>query len=331
MARPFIGTWDIKEKESLMIMHLSANRLLLGAALLAGTLQAQHASIAPLFQLTRVQGACHVRRPGDTAFAPAIDNKAYPFGTAIQTGPAGSVVIAFTGADTAIDVSAVMGASTEVRVERAPDASTNRIIILLAGEIQVLADRDTPAQALAVAMPDYTVSGFTGRAVMTKLPATADLGTTRVSAVKGGLIIAGSQFAVSGMRAGCTLRIEAALDRSLTRITPEDGETVITLDNGTPEPLLFSAVPNATVKIWREYAPIGGRLIVAVFAVGPDGKHPECYAFSVGRDGLVAVDAGDIEKAAQSANPPAATPPASPTTPIEGTPAPDANAGISPK
>jgi hypothetical protein len=314
-----------------MIMHLSANRLLLGAALLAGTLQAQHASVVPLFQLTRVQGACHVRRPGDTAFAPVINNKAYPFGTVIQTGPAGSVVIAFTGADTTLDLSAVMGASTEVMVDRAPDASTNRIIALLAGEIQVLADRDTPAQALAVAMPDYTVSGFSGRAVMTKLPATADLISTRVSAVKGGLFIKGSQFAVSGMKAGCVLRIEAAADRSLTRITPEDGETVITLDNGTLEPLLFNAVPNATVKIWREYAPVGGRLVVAVFAVGPDGKRPECYAFSVGREGLVAVDAGEIEKAAQSATPPAATPPASPTTPIEGTPAPDANAGMSPK
>lgn len=314
-----------------MIMHLSANRLLLGAALLAGTLQAQHASVVPLFQLTRVQGACHVRRPGDTAFAPVINNKAYPFGTVIQTGPAGSVVIAFTEADTTLDLSAVMGASTEVMVDRATDASTNRIIALLAGEIQVLADRDTPAQALAVAMPDYTVSGFSGRAVMTKLPATADLISTRVSAVKGGLFIKGSQFAVSGMKAGCVLRIEAAADRSLTRITPEDGETVITLDNGTLEPLLFNAVPNATVKIWREYAPVGGRLIVAVFAVGPDGKRPECYAFSVGREGLVAVDAGEIEKAAQSATPPAATPPASPTTPIEGTPAPDANAGMSPK
>ncbi|MEI8353949.1 MAG: hypothetical protein WCG22_05515, partial [Lentisphaerota bacterium] len=56
--------------------------------------------------------------------------------------------------------------------------------------------------------------------------------------------------------------------------------------------------------------------------------HPECYAFSVGRDGLVAVDAGDIEKAAKSATPAAATPPAAPTTPIEDTPAPDANARL---
>jgi hypothetical protein len=311
-----------------MIMHLSANRLLFGAALLAGTLQAQHASVVPLFQLTRVQGACQVRRPGDAAFEPAIDHKAYPFGTAIRTGPAGSAVISFTGTAADMDLSAALGAASDAIVERAPDAPTNRIITLLAGEIQVLADRDVPAQALTVATPDYAVSGFTGCAVVTILPGTIDLISTRVSVVKGGIRIDGNQFAVAGVRAGCAFRIETAADRSLTRITTEAGEAVITLDKGTPESLLFNAVPNATVKIWREYAPVGGRLIVAVFAVGPDGKHPECYAFSVGREGLVAIDAGEIENAAKSASPADATPPASPQTPADVKPSPDADAGL---
>ncbi|MBM4164059.1 MAG: hypothetical protein FJ222_06430 [Lentisphaerae bacterium] len=295
-----------------MIMHLSANRLLLVAALLVGTLRAQHASVVPLFQLIRVQGACHVRCPGDTAFGPAIDNKAYPFGTTIQTGPAGSAVISFTGTSATLDLLAMMGAATEAIVERAPDAPTNHIITLLAGEIQVLADRDTPAPALVVATPDYAVSGFSGRAVVKLLPAAADLISTRVEVIKGSIAIDGNQFAMASVPAGCAFRIETAADRSLTRITTEDGEAVITLANGTPEPLEFNAVPNATVKIWREYAPVGGRLIVAVFAVGPEGKRPECYAFSEGREGLVAVDAGDIENAAQSARSGAANPTASP-------------------
>jgi hypothetical protein len=310
-----------------MIMHLSVHRLLLGAALLTGTLQAQHASVVPLFQLTRVQGACHVRRPGDTAFAPAVDRKAYPFGTAIQTGPAGSAVIAFAGAAAERDPSVTLGEATQAIVERAPDAPTNRIITLLAGEVQVLADRDTPASALAVATPDYAVSGFSGHAVVTILPAAADLLSTRVSVVKGGVRIDGNQFAMAGVPAGCAFRIETAADRSFTRIAVEAGDAVITLDNGTPQPLLFNAVPNATVKIWREYAPVGGRLIVAVFAVGPDGKHPECFAYSAGRAGLVSVDAGDIENAAKAVNPADAARPVSPPPPAEGTPAPDVDAG----
>ena len=41
------------------------------------------------------------------------------------------------------------------------------------------------------------------------------------------------------------------------------------------------------VKIWREKAPVGGRLIVSVLATGPDGKGRESYAFAVGRNNVV--------------------------------------------
>ena len=43
----------------------------------------------------------------------------------------------------------------------------------------------------------------------------------------------------------------------------------------------------STVKIWREKAPIGGRLIVSVLATGPDGKGRESYAFAVGQNSVV--------------------------------------------
>ncbi len=327
VVRPFSESSD-NEEELLMIMHPSTARLLLGAALLAGTLEAQHASVIPLFQLKNVQGACYVNRPGATASEPAIDHKAYPFGTSVQTEPAGSAVIAFTGSFTDVDISAAMGKSTDVRVDREPGTPTNHIISLLAGELQVFADRDTPEQALSVATPDFSVYGFSGRSAVKVLPATADLITTRVAVAKGGVSIIGNQFSVANMRVGCALRIESTPDRSLTRITSEAGEIVITLENGTDEPLLFNAYPRSTVKIWREYAPVGGRLIVAVFAVGPDGKRPECYAFSVGRTGVRSVDDEDIDK--ENADQPAADafvpPPAAlPEIPVQVTPAPDAD------
>jgi hypothetical protein len=306
-----------------MIMHLSANRVLLGAVLLAGTLQAQNASVVPLFQLTRVQGACHVKRPGGTAFESAVDNKAYPFGTVVQTGTDGAATIAFTGTAADRDLSAALGANAEAIVDRASDAPANRIITLRAGEVQVLAAGEIPAQTLAVVTPDYAVSGFTGRAVVTILNATDDLISTRVSVVKGSVTIDGNQFAMARAEAGCAFRIETGGDRSFTRIAAEAGEAVIALDNGTPAPLSFKALPRAIVKIWREYAPVGGRLVVAVFAVEPDGKQSACYAFSAGREGLLTVDAQEVEPASKSVNPADATPPAPPQTPADATPAPD--------
>jgi hypothetical protein len=303
-----------------MIMHLSANRVLLGAVLLAGTLQAQNASVVPLFQLTRVQGACHVKRPGGTAFESAVDNKAYPFGTVVQTGTDGAATIAFTGTAADRDLSAALGANAEAIVDRASDAPANRIITLRAGEVQVLAAGEIPAQTLAVVTPDYAVSGFTGRAVVTILNATDDLISTRVSVVKGSVTIDGNQFAMARAEAGCAFLIETGGDRSFTRIAAEAGEAVIALDNGTPAPLSFKALPRAIVKIWREYAPVGGRLVVAVFAVEPDGKQSACYAFSAGREGLLTVDAQEVEPASKSVNPADATP--APDVDGSGIPAP---------
>ena len=50
-------------------------------------------------------------------------------------------------------------------------------------------------------------------------------------------------------------------------------------------PVAMSA--QSMVKIWREKAPVGGRLIVSVLATGPDGKGRESYAFAVGRNNVV--------------------------------------------
>ncbi len=286
-----------------MIMRLSAPRLLLGAALMAGTLAAQQASVTPLFQLNNVQGGCEVKRPDATAFEAAVNRRAYPFGTVVRTGPTGEAVVEFSSASYDAPLTSIaLKNGSEAVVDRDAAALTNHIVRLVAGETHVFADLETPERALTVETPDYAAFGFAGRAVIQVSPATTNLITTRIGVVKGGLKISGNQFSVERMRGGCALLIETAADRSLTRIIGETGETVLTLENGTEEPLQFAAYPRSIIKIWREFAPVGGRLVVAVFAVGPDGKHPECYAFAVGQPGMVSTDT-DLVVADEAAEP----------------------------
>ena len=63
------------------------------------------------------------------------------------------------------------------------------------------------------------------------------------------------------------------------------GATILPETSNVLLPVTMSS--GSTVKIWREKAPIGGRLIVSVLATGPDGKGRESYAFAVGQNSVV--------------------------------------------
>lgn len=273
-----------------MSMRLPALRSLVGVACLVGTLAAQQATPPPLFQLMNVDGSCEVKRPDADAFEPAVNRKAYPFGTAVRTSAEGRAMVLFAPPSSETpSASALLKAATDAVIDRDPAAISNGVLRLQTGRVEVFAEADTPAHALTIETPYYRVSGFTGRAEITSAPASAtpELHATRIAVAKGRVTVTGDQFAFTDLRAGSAFAIDTTADRGLTRITGETGETVITLENGTDEPLAFAARPRSIIKIWREFAPIGSRQIVAVFAVGPDGKRPECYAFAVGQPGMV--------------------------------------------
>ncbi len=318
-----------------MSMRLPALHSLVGAVCLAGTLAAQQASSPPLFQLINANGPCEVRRAGADAFEPAVNRKAYPFGSTVRTGAGGKVMVLFSPASADAPTASVqLSEATEAVVDRDPAAVSNGIFRLQAGRVDIFAETDTAPKALTIETAGYAVSGFTGRAEVEILPAPPELQSTRVAVAKGRAIVAGDQFTFAEMRGGCAFVIETAADRGLTRITGEGGETVVTLENGTGEPLAFPARPRSIIKIWREFAPVGGRRIVAVFAVGPDGKRPECYAFAVGQPGMVSSESlaeetpGEAAEAAAPGTAAAAAPAAAADAPAAGMSAEDVDAAF---
>jgi hypothetical protein len=232
----------------------------------------------PLFRLTNIKGTCLVRAPGATAFVPAVNRKAYPYGTAVQVAQASEAVVLFSP-----DNSIMMFGPAEASVEVQSDNAEGRTLRLTSGEARTFIDEGLPEKAITVETPVATCDAFSGRSTI-KLSRDADTTLVlQVEAASGNTRVTGPQFTVAKLKTACILQIRSSPDRSLTRLVNNGGDYTIALDNGTGTPVQFESTSKASVKIWREYAPVGGRLIVSVFAVGPDGKGRECYAFAVGQ------------------------------------------------
>ena len=231
----------------------------------------------PLFRVTNVKGVCQIKRPGAAAYEAVINDKAYPFGTAIRTAKDAEAVIMLSDNN-----AAKVYAESDVVVLLPEDAATNRVLRLDSGKIQTSIMDGLPEKAVAIETAAAACDSLNGRS---EVSFRRDKDGMRMEAtvINGGMRVFGPQFAVPRIKAGGALAIFSSADRSITRLMNLSGDCKIELDNGTETPVVTDATAKSTVRIWREHAPVGGRLVVSVFAAGPDGRGKECFAYAVGR------------------------------------------------
>lgn len=264
---------------------MNANSLKRGwtvLALMAGPLLA--APFDPLFRVMEPREPCQVRLPGTESFEPALKGRAYPFGTTVRTGAGGGATIRFSREKDDVQ----LGPDTQATplADSADDAA--RILRLDRGRLAASLAPATPTNALVVETPVGRVVNLAGRCNIA-LAAGADAFTLDVQADQGGSLgIVGPQFVIPVLRNGFAVRIVTARDQTYTRIGNTQGDYEVLIDNGTAELLPIRTTTRATVRIWREHAPIGGRLIVSALATDPDGKSEQFYAFAVGRPSVEA-------------------------------------------
>ncbi len=244
-------------------------------ALMAGALAA--APFDPLFRVMNPNGLCEVRKPGSSVTEPASKGRAYPYGTAVLTGRDSSAIVVLSKND-AIQ----LGADTAVTVSSDLDRPENKILRLDRGHIVSSTNPDNEAEALIVETPVGRAQALSGRCSFV-LQATTDDFTLDVHAESGTLSIDGPQFRVPELKNGYKMRITTTRDHSMTRLYNTLGDYTLLIDNGTPDPLQIDTSTQSSVRIWREHAPVGGRLIVSILATGADGKGRECFAFAVGQ------------------------------------------------
>lgn len=233
-----------------------------------------------LVRLINVQGSCEVNNPDTKQFVPAQNNKAYPLGTIVRTGVGGSVSLVFSAQE-----SVQILEKTEVSFAAAASNTNTRVVHLVSGKIKTNLRDNLPEGSFSIETLNTACKNVAGRADFS-LTTEANYETFQVATITGVSLIQGPQFHIPALRAANTINIQTAQDRSLTRLTSVSGDFSVALDNGTETPVTYGMSPKAVVKIWREKAAVGGRLIISTLVVSPTGKAHHRFAYADGRADL---------------------------------------------
>ncbi len=233
-----------------------------------------------LVRVLNIHGTCEVNNPDVGQYASALDNKAYPLGTAFRTGADGSALLAFSDRETV-----QLGPNTEVAVAAADKDAKARIVRLVSGKIKTDLRDNLPEGSFGIETPNASCKNLAGRGEYSLLT-DADVETFQAATITGSARVDGPQYHIPALRAANTVNIQTAVDRSLSRLTSVSGDFAIILEKGSEEPVNYGMSPQAVVKIWRENAPVGGRLIISTLVVSPTGIARHRFAYAEGRNEL---------------------------------------------
>lgn len=269
-------------------LNRAASLAVVGVLTLATSLQAQSFDI--LFRLSGVKGNCHVKKPDAAVFVPAINGKAYPFGTMVRTGSDGETFVILSPDD-----SLRMLPQSELAVFEPEGtlSNANRIIRLDQGRLEISLRDNLLEKSLVIDTPVASCDSFVGRSRIElwkgKKLAKDKLDLLLLVRTENGTIrVNGPQFSVPKMKSGSALRIESSSDRSITRIINESNDYLVNIENGTDTPVPLETNTRSTVRICREHAPVGNKLVVSVLETAPDGKGKGNFAFVLGDPTLTA-------------------------------------------
>ena len=244
----------------------------------------------PLVRIMNIQGACEVKNPDVGKFVPAQNNKAYPLGSVVRTGPGGSAFVAFSSQE-----SAQLLDNTEVIISAMEKNPLGRTLRLISGKVKTSLRDNLPEGSFSIETPNANCKNVAGRGEFS-LTSEANMETFQAATITGSALIEGLQFRIPALRAANTINIQTAHDRALSRLTSVSGDFAINLENGTDTPVTYGMSPKAVVKIWRENAPVGGRPVISTLVVSPTGKAIHRFAYAEGRANLAT---GELIAAAQ--------------------------------
>lgn len=270
-------------------------KISLFAAMMLATGLASADGTIHLFRIKSPVGDCQVRPKGKMEFEPVMKGKAYPFGSAVKTGIGSSVVMMLTDNDA---VRLLDNASASVELD--PENDSGKIINLKHGTMLVRLNAADVNNDVIVETPVGRGISMVGNIkfivdVTAKEENVLELRGETACQMK----FIGPQFVIPSIKDGNGIKITTYKDESMTRIQDLIGDYKVYVNKGTDinpdtsdlegsEVLLPVAMSSqSAVKIWREKAPVGNRLIVSVLSTGPDGKGRESYAFAVGKDNVV--------------------------------------------
>ena len=252
---------------------------LLAAGLFAAALNshAQNAA-APretLFRIISVSGDCQITRP--TLETPeAATAKMYPLGSLLRLGPGAEMMFNFKG-----DFSFEFAGPGELLVA-AGEGDRLLQVVLLSGTVKTKFVKDANYGDAVIEVPGFTLApGPECNLAIETVREAGGMTASTITLDRGEARASGPHFSLPVLKS-CALRVQAAADRSLTRITGVMGEFLAQVDNHTDLPTEYTVKPNAIINIARRLTPQTGAEIVAVLIINELGVGHESYSFKPG-------------------------------------------------
>lgn len=251
-----------------------------------------------LFRIMLPKGDCRVMLPSSNEYVEAIKGKAYPFGTKVKCGQDSSAIILFTENDMVR-----MMADTDATITLSNGFS--RVVGLEKGLVVTRIGANTTNGLVTISTPMGICSSIAGncKVKLDEIPATKTEPATRrvelcaeaVSHMK----FVSDHYIIPSIKNGFGAMVSSTLDGYYTTITDLLGDYTIFVNTGLdPDPAgvleenqelqAIKMSAKSVLKLWRVFAPIGGRPIVSVFVTNPSGKGRESFAYAAGQSHLAA-------------------------------------------
>lgn len=274
-------------------MTTKKTSLIIALTLLAGIVSAD--SFGNLFKILNPIGDCKVKRPGETEYSPVIKGKAYPLGSTVTCGLVSSATLQFS------DVDAVHLFADTIITPNANKARKGGIALdFQTGSLTTRFNPSCTNDEYIINTSIGTCLSMTGNNKISFVRL-LDESTIEMRAEKGSCLrFIGPQFIVPKLQNGCGVAVMTKNDNSFTRITDLLGDFTALLngtndinpnvgDEGSDYIRAVKLSTGFVIKIWRENAPVGGRVIISALAMSTNGEIFTHYSQAVGRENIVSI------------------------------------------
>jgi hypothetical protein len=233
------------------------------------------APFEPLFRIIQLTGGCTVMLPGTSEPAPAIEGKAYPFGTRIRTDRKGLALVQFsTGNECRILANASVAIADDVKDARV------KVIRLDAGKIEVEVQDDALQDGGLMVETCCASCSLMGCNLSVEVRNEQDLATTAFAVKSGKVKVFGTHYEVPVLDMDDVLFVSCATDRSFIRIRNIQGAFSLSYRDSEGNSKLNEMQKDEIVKIWRKPTAKGDKASIIILYALPDGSTKDTQTYT---------------------------------------------------
>ncbi len=263
-------------------MNVQLRSVVLRVALIAAfsAIAASAVTLDPVFRLTQIQGACQVRRPDDSAFSPAEDGRAYPYGTRIRTGADSTAVIVMAEENTC----RILANANLVLTEA--ETRTHKRLLLDAGEVEIRltegfhtnGNKLDVETATSIATPE-------GTHFRVAVQFQEDLLVVIIRCLDGSLRVYGRVFGflIETLARDQWVSLISPSDHSFLRLKNLKGTYRVRIPEGDGLERVIETTEGVTLKIWQQEIPDSDMIAVSVAITDKDGRLLETVVATIPR------------------------------------------------